>query len=337
MKIVHTNEPGFENYWTCGSEKIVGAAPVYSSFYRNYTKKWFGDRIVFDDSFVVVGDANDVLALVPLYSFRNSHNSLNYCFGNAYLHGPLISKPPQTKHFNKICKLIYSYIEELSLKKGIHSHSTMIEPFELLEGRHYYNYLIDYGYKDESSVTNLIECYKPEEILWANLRKSHKWCVNQAKREFSCRVIYKSNYDFELCEAYRKLHAFAAGRVTRCIESFYAMYDAIKDGKAFLVLIEDSSHKVVGSYYFILQGDYALYASAATDPGLKSNNGVGNFGVWQGIISSKELGCKFVDLAQMHVRPDITEKERNIDLFKRGFGGKRVTVFRGTKMFTNNA
>lgn len=334
MKIIYAGEPDFAKLWDRGSNEITGAAPVHTLNLRKYCKLYFGDRIIFDDSFIVVSSSGEVLALVPLYAFRKDKERIDYCFGEEYLHGPLISSPAQSQKFQNTSKLIFTAIENLAVKKGICSHWAMIEPFELIEGRHYYNYLLDFGYADESSVTNIVECDKSDEELWMKLRKSCKSLINRAERSYKSICINKDNFNVELCEEYRRLHALAAGRATRCSETFFEMYEIIKNGKAFLILIKDKEEKTAGAYYFLIQGIYAFYGSAATDPGMPPQSGVGHMGLWKGISIARELGCRFMDLGQLLVRKTITEKEKNIDLFKRGFGGKRVTVFRGIKYFT---
>lgn len=333
MKIIYAGEMDFEELWDRGSNEIIGAAPFHTLYLRKYYKLYFGDKIVFDDSFVVVSPSGKVLALVPLYAFRKDKKRIDYCFGEEYLHGPLISSSVQSQNFQNTSKLIFATIENLAVKKEICAHWAMIEPFELIEGRHYYNYLLDFGYSDESSVTNIVESDKSEEELWMKLRKSYKSLINRAERTYKSICVNKDNFNVELCEEYRKLHALACGRVTRCSESYFEIYEIIKNGKAFLILIKDKEEKTIGAYYFLVQGIYAFYGSAATDPSLPPQSGVGHMGLWKGISVARELGCKFLDLGQLLVRKTITEKEKNIDLFKRGFGGKRVTVFRGIKYF----
>ena len=84
-----------------------------------------------------------------------------------------------------------------------------------------------------------------------------------------------------------------------------------------------------------MQGLYGFYGSAATDPSSDSQSGVGHLGLWNGILFAKKQGCQFMDLGQLLMRPEgVTEKEKNIFLFKTGFGGRKVVVFRSIKNFT---
>jgi len=132
------------------------------------------------------------------------------------------------------------------------------------------------------------------------------------------------------------MHHLAAGRITRPANTFHYMYEMIKGGNAFLVLIQNADLKTVGAYYFLIHGSYGYYGSAATDPSLDSQSGVGHLGLWSGISFAKKRGCKFLDLGQLLMRPEgVTEKEKNIFWFKTGFGGQKVVVFRAVKNFTS--
>lgn len=333
MKIIHANDPGFVEAWARGENGIQSATIFYTNSFREYERLSLGSQIVFDDSFAVVSAQGDVRALVPLYAFKKN-DSLEYCYSTlGYLPGPIIAGLPGSKGFDRILKPVVDYIEELSMKKNILGHKVMIDAVELVERRNYSNYFCDFGYKDASTVTTLIQCDLSEEALWGDLRKSYKPLINRAQRDYKTIVVDKDHYDEQLCEEYRKLHALASGRATRAIESFQKMYEMIKIGKAFLVLVQNNLSKTVGSYYFLMHNGYAFYGSAATHPDLGPQAGVGHWGLWKGILSARQLGCKFMDLGQLLSREDITDKERNIDLFKRGFGGRQVSVFRATRRF----
>lgn len=330
--IIHVHDPGFIEAWGRG-EKIQGATVFYTNSFREYERLSFGKGIISDDSFAVVSGSGETRALVPLYAFEKN-GQLEYCYGTlGFLRGPLIDGLPGTETFETVLRLIVDHIEELSVKKGILMHNVMIEAVELAEGRNRLNYLCDFGYEDISTVTPLIQCDSSEELLRRGLRKSYKPLINRAQRNYKTIVVHKDNYDEEFCEEYRKLHALASGRPTRNIDSFRKMYAMIRTGKAFLVLIKDNASVTVGSYYFLTHNGYAFYGSAATHPGLNSQSGVGHLGLWKGILFARQSGCKWMDLGQLLTRKDITEKEKNIHLFKSGFGGKQVTVFRGVRRF----
>lgn len=335
MRIIRVSDPEFDFFWQQGEKKILGATVFYTRAFRQFDKLLFSESMIFDDSFAVVSEAKEVVALVPLYAFKSENGLLQYSYGEHYLRGPIIVGVVGKKYFDKTADFVFQSIDEIAAQKCISRCLMMMEPVELLERRHYYNYYLEYGYEDVSAVDCLIECGKEEELLWSDVRKSYRPLINKAIRNYKSVIIGQNNFDFDLCEEYRKLHHSAAGRITRPANTFHRMYEMIKSGNAFLVLIQDADLKTVGAYYFLVHGPYGYYGSAATDPSLYPQSGVGHLGLWNGILFAKKQGCQFMDLGQLLIRPGgVTEKEKNIFLFKTGFGGQKVVVFRAVKNFT---
>ncbi|OGX19921.1 MAG: hypothetical protein A2Y04_04230 [Omnitrophica WOR_2 bacterium GWC2_45_7] len=333
MKILHSDDPNFVEAWTRGEKAMAGVTVFYTRSFREYERLLFGDKRTADDSFVVLSAAGEVAAIVPLYAFANDEG-LHYGYGlREYLRGPLFANPPGTKTFDQTVQLVVEHIQELADQRHVLSHRVMIEPVELMEGRNFFNYYMDFDYEDKSAGTSLIECHLTEEELRTRLRKSYKPLINRAQRQYNVMIIHKDDFSYDLCDEYRKLHALAAGRQTRGLESFQKMYEMIKEGKGFLVLIREGANKMVGAYYFLIHRHYAFYGSAATHPESEGQSGIGHLGLWQGILFARRLGAKFLDLGQLLMRPEITEKEKSIDFFKDGFGGRRVVVFRGIRKF----
>lgn len=331
MRICQVSDADFDLFWRLGEEQLAGVTVFYTEIFRRYDRLMFSEKLVADDSFVVISEMSEILALVPLYVFRNEGGALQYSYGMDYLRGPVFAKGMGKKTFEKTAELVFKTIDELALRRGVSRVLLMIEPVELLEQRHYYNYYLDYGYADASAVDCLLEYDKDEAFLWADIRKSYRPLIHKAERAYKSVVIHQEGFDFDLCEEYRKMHHLAAGRVTRPTETFYHMYEMIKEGNAFLILIRDGQ-RTLGAYYFLVKGLYGFYGSAATDPSLDSQSGVGHFGLWSGIVFAKQQGCRFMDLGQLLLRPGgVTDKEKNIFLFKTGFGGQKVVVFRGVK------
>lgn len=335
MKIIHTDNNDFDKCWGKGLLRISGLTPMYSLSVRRFDLELFSSTLERDDSFIVLSDSGEAVALVPLYCFKDISRISEYRYGREYLRSPLIYGSPYTKEYEKIQKYVFAYIENLAEKNKVKAHKTMIEGIELLEGRHYYNYLTDFGYIDESSVCHLIDTSRDIKELWADVRKSYKHLINRADKNYVYETISAQNYDFDRCEDYRKLHFKASGRQTRSLESFYLMYKMIEDNQAFLIIAKGKDGSTAAAQLFYYSKDYSLYASSAINPDLPADSGAGHLAIWQGIVTAKRLGLRFLDMGQLRISSNISEKEKNIALFKKGFGGNTVTVFRGTKIFTN--
>lgn len=333
LKILHSQDKVFQKAWDRGVDTISGATIFYTTAFREYEKNVFGTQFVCDASFVVCSSSNEVLAIVPLYVCKDSEGFLNFSHGGGFLRAPLIGRKSGISEFKKICKTIFDYIEDLAKKKNVCSHLAMVECVEILERRHYYNFLLDYQYMDDSSGTSVVRCDQEKEELRMNLRKSYKPLINKSSRLYNVVYVNQSQYDGDLCEEYRKLHFKAAGRQTRSIKSFEMMYQMIKDGLAYLILIQDANGKMVGAYYFLYHKQYVYYGSAATDPDLDIQSGVGHLGLWSGIMYAKKVGCCFLDVGLIIKDENYSEKQKMIDFYKQGFGGVKTVVFRGIKIF----
>lgn len=336
MKAIHICDNGFDEYWAGGLANFSGATPNYSLGVRQFDHEIFSNTLKQDDSFVVLSEDSEVLAIVPLYCFENEAGILEYRYAGEYLRTPLIDGSLLTKRYDKTQKFVFTYIEKLAKERNVRTHKAMIEGVELLEGRHYYNYLIDYGYNNESSVCQLIDSSKDIDFLWADIRKSYKPLINRAEKGFNCEIVSFDNYSFDKCEDYRKLHFKASGRQTRSIKSFHLMYDMVKNKQAFISFVKEKNNQTVAAHFFYVLGGYCLYASSAIDPDTPSDYGAGHLGMWQGIKAARYMGCRFIDMGQLRLTPTPSDKEMNIAFFKKGFGGRTVTVFRGTKTFFNN-
>ena len=110
MRIIHCDDPNFKELWTRGEKELSGVTIFYTNSFREYDRLMFGDKIVFDDSFLVLSQSSNIAALVPLYAFE-VNDKIEYCYGpNAYLRGPLISSREGTRVFYKIRRVIINHI-----------------------------------------------------------------------------------------------------------------------------------------------------------------------------------------------------------------------------------
>jgi len=335
MKIIDNTHPDFENLWRKGEEAMAGATIFYTTMFRRYEQKLFLGKMAFDDSFLIVSPDGEPCALVPLYAFPEANGTFCYRYGPEYLRGPLVSCLSGSRLFGKVIDFAIDTVAVKAKAKNVCAHWVMLEPFEIIEGRQYYNYFLEYNYEDCSGVCNIIDLTPADDALWSNIRKSYRPLISREAKRCLVSIIGRDNYDFQQCEEYRRLHILAAGKETRPPETFYEMYRFIEEGKAFLILVRGQAGEALGAYYFLYHHNYAFYGSAATDPSLSSQSGVGHLGLWSGISFAKKQGCRFLDLGQLLIRPGgVTEKEKNIFLFKTGFGGRKVVVFRAAKNFT---
>lgn len=305
---------------------------MYTLGVRAFDREIFSSSLVKDDSFVVTR-SSEIVALVPLYRFIGEDGTAEYRYGREYLRAPLIGLSLASRHYKEITKFIFDRIALLAKDNGVTSHRAVIEGIELFEGRTYHNYLTEYGYVDESSVCQLIDLSKSKDDLWSDVRKSYRPLISRARETYSSELVAANNFDLDKCEEYRKLHCKAAGRQTRSVKSFTLMYEMVMNGGGFIVFVRDKSGAAVASHFFFCSRDYCLYASSSIDPDQPQSSGIGHLGLWEGVMSARQLGHTYLDMGQLRIGDTQSEKEEGIAIFKKGFGGRTVTVFRGKKDF----
>jgi hypothetical protein len=330
LNLIRYGENRFDSYWNRGTVDNSIVHPFYSSLLRTFDHQILANNLVSDDSFVVTDEGDRVLALVPLYrcsigekivySSHDSHHLAPIIFGqeNSHLHQTVLQK-------------CFTHIDDLSKENNIYCHSIYYTAPTIVQGIYLYNPLVSYGYVDQSCAGLILSLDEDEEILWRNIRKSYRPLINKALRNNEVLVVDSDNYDFNLCEEYRRLHSIAAGRETRIKESFYQQYRLVECNQGYLVFIINNN-QFLGAYFFYYLNECAFYASAATRPECDVQSGIGHLGLWRGIQKAKELGAHYMDFGKF-LLDKADPKLANIEFFKLGFGGRKVVVFRGAKKF----
>jgi len=320
----------FDTHWRQGLAELKAVHPHYSPILREFDHLCLGADLVSDDSFVFLDERGRIMALVPLY-LCSVDGKLVYGNRDFYQIAPLVAEAETSKLHQEVLFRCCQRIEELAKKKKVLRHRTYFTSPTVPDGIYWSNPLASLGYEDESCTGLILPLCEDKAILWSNIRKSYRPLINKAERNYSCLVIDSTNFDFELCEEYRKLHFEAAGRATRPAASFHRQYALIEQGQGFLVLVGRDA-EYAGAYFFYRIKDCVFYASAATMPGCDAQSGVGHLGLWKGIQKARETGARYMDFGMLfleHADPKVS----NIEFFKFGFGGRKVMMFRGTRHF----
>jgi hypothetical protein len=168
------------------------------------------------------------------------------------------------------------------------------------------------GYLDASTYTCVLD------LSDVRPTKGHRSAIKKAEKYLSWREItdidrFKSDY-FRI-----------AGKATRPDRTFELLRQWIKQG--FGTLLEAEFDELTAGYAYILHWrDYAYYFMSAVDPYFKRYN-VSHFLQAKAFDILRQKGVKRYELGEqvyssLHSQP--SEKERNISLFKRGFGGQVI-------------
>lgn len=198
------------------------------------------------------------------------------------------------------------------------------------------NPLLRHGYLDISLASQVIDLTPNFPALLGDMRKGCRYDVQRSQKLLTTTVYDRDSITHERFEAYRLMHRKAAGGATRPLETFAMMEQWIRQGHAVLVAAAHEGRDV-GFALISTYKNGAYYSSAADDPDAPALP-VGHAMQWaamqalkQAGVEKYEIGVQYPALAP-HCLP--SEKESNIALFKRGFGGETVPLWCAEKFYS---
>jgi lipid II:glycine glycyltransferase (peptidoglycan interpeptide bridge formation enzyme) len=161
--------------------------------------------------------------------------------------------------------------------------------------------------------------------------KGHKAAIKKAEKHLtrnmyfsvkSCRHDFKADY-FRI-----------AGKATRPDESFELLDKWLNRGWATLFVAKYDG-KIAGYIYILHYDSWSYYFMGCTEPEYKGLN-VSHFLIWEAIKALQSNGIRYLEMGdqpQNSLYECPTEKEKNIAVFKRGFGGQIVVKPRSEYFF----
>lgn len=196
-----------------------------------------------------------------------------------------------------------------------------------------------YGYLDASYLTQVLDLTRGPEDLWRDVRDSYRSLIRRGQRELELNVYDAGNPPGRAFERYPRLHAAAAGRVTRSPATFEMMHRMIRDGSA--VLVEGLYEGNPAAYALLLcyRGG-AYYGSGCCSPELDLPYLMHAL-QWTAIEYLRRAGFAWYETGYQCYgptlnRPDVS-KERRISFFKRGMGGAPRLVVGGERYYEPSA
>jgi hypothetical protein len=337
-RIVHCDDPQFEVYWTKFLGQNHQASVFYTLNWLRYQRFYSADRLVADLSFALIAPDDTVLSICPLY-LENYAGVLRFSYRGEFLESlrtPLIALDHQPKSGKAIETEVFGYIDRLARDKGVFKCTFLIDPLCAIYEAEHFNRLTRHGYIDASISTQIIDLRLPREQLWMDLRKSYKPLINKAEGTYEVIIMDHRNADFSLHEGYRQLHLKAAGRVTRPISTFNTQFEMLQADQAVLIGIKFNGRFVSISYFQHFHRS-AYYASETDDPDVQVPVTYGPLTQWRAMLYYKERGFNYIELDNQQFGPqlfdDPSDKELSISMFKRGFGGRTLPLFRGVKYY----
>ena len=295
IEIIRGNEQVFEEFWNTLMLKDDLEHPFGLRSYRKYDTAYAGKGG--DRHMILLNDDKPVAGFyVP------SHNPI------------LTLGELKTNQFQRIFK---DEVEDLL------EHSNRLEFDDLLTGgrlSYLGEILIQKGAQCHAVWSQIIDLSKPKEELWSNIRKSYKSKINQGLKNRVTHIITHQNITDETMGDFQKLHAKAAGRITRPQESWDIQLKMIREGESYLIM-SDNGNEFYSGALFMHSKKTAYYAVAASDPDLEDDS---HAILWEGILHARRLGLKYFEVGNWNYPGQfypVSDKQLNISTFKKGFGG----------------
>lgn len=281
------------------------------------------------------------LAICPLMQESGDAGkgvAAQFSFGGDSLPAPALANELGEKQRLQVLRCVFQIVDRLAKEHSVQRVSWRTSPPASAPRNSGYpplNPFLRHGYHDVSLPTQLLDLAEDETSLLRAMRKGHRADVGRAAKLMGAQVFDHSNITEERFEAYRLLHAKAAGRVTRPLSTFRMMFEWIQRGLAILSCAT-LDEKPVGFALINVYKSGAYYSSGCEDPEF-NHLPIGHLLQWQTIQWLKANGIRRYEIGLQFFAPQphapVSDKEMKISFFKRGFGGQTVPGFRGEKFY----
>jgi len=288
-------------------------------------------NIVSDESFVILGEANDKICLAICFLPIYTDNIINYCNAIA----PIANK-------EKYLKICFEYIDKVSKEFNLDKIEFSIDVSYSQHGQWKYNYLRDYGYIDCTVNNYIFNLSEKAEFLFQKFNTSSRNIVRKAMKEGNCEVIVydENNITNKIFDNYKSYHRICAGKQTRNNESFDYMLSLIRNKRSILLEL-NYEKQPIGYLIVFLFFPYASLSSIANLPEYEREVPIYRLLYWKAIeycenyklmIYGYPAGSSLIDGFNSY----MDKKQLNIAKYKRYMGGIMVPHFKGIKYFNKN-
>lgn len=287
-----------------------------------------------NESFIMCIDNVPVgIAVLCIEKDRDNKNSVSWS-GRDCPAPYIISSSLRQEEKN--LKLLMKEIDRITQEQNIKKICFAIDPLVNPHNDRFlynYNYLIKESYRGKYNMTQIIDLRLDEKILYNNIRKNHKRNINKGKN-YSIEIYDKNSVTLDMIEKYKNIYEIDAGKVTRNSELYMHYYKFIKSGKGYIAFARNDQEYIAVLIATCLNNT-AYYSSYAELEEKTNHISVGHVLHWELIKKLKKDGVEFYNIGEQVFEKSekVSEKEVNISLFKRGFGGYTVSSFSGEKNY----
>ena len=189
-----------------------------------------------------------------------------------------------------------------------------------------FDYLIEYkNFEISRKLTRKIDLNYSEELIRAGIRKSYHSLINWGLREMEIKIFDSSNIQIKQIDQFRKLHLEAAGRETRSYKTWLADFESIKNTPSFIIF-GYLNKQLITAGFFCCDKKHCYYGVSASKRDLFDKPLFHSI-MWMAIKRSKKIGIKMFETGFIDKPANmLSDKEKQIAYFKKGFGGRLYIV-----------
>ena len=296
----------------------------------------YSQRIIANESFVLQ-EGKRILAVAAIYIEEDGEGNRQISWNGRYCLGPYIEESLNYQKQEKYGKEVAEYIDLIAEQYKCKEIWLRLDPLSNpRQSNTFYNYnfLLKYGYIDNSSLTQLIDLRKTQKDLYADIRKGHKSDIKKGQR-YEIEIYDASNITEEQIELYKSIYELDAGKVTRNSELYMHYFYFIQNGLGALALAKYEEKYVAVMIVTFFQKT-AYYSSYGELTEQLEGIPVGHAMQWKMMQYLKDRGIESYELGEQvfgNTHYSCQDKKLiDISNYKRGFGGYTVPFWRGRKI-----
>jgi Acetyltransferase (GNAT) domain len=317
-------DEGLEASWDHFCSRAAGAWFWHRRTYREYTLAYRPQARSRSLAFAL-RDGGELVAAVPLMVEQHDDGP-RFSFGGGPCWAPAVAPDLPPHRLERALNDAFAHVDELAGAHGVRSVSWRLTPLANDWGSYLPFFLAATtraGYVDVSLTSSVIDVSRPIDEIRARMTKGHRSAIAAAGRAGLSATVLTGPAAGPSFDAYRSMHARAAGRVTRPARTFELMKEWLVEEDAALAQA-DYDGAPAGFAYLALNAGRAYYGSAANEPE------IGNLPVGQSLqfaaltwLNARGFRLYEIGLQQFGELPyDVpSSKDLGLARFKRGFGG----------------
>lgn len=308
-----------------------------------HTSKWLSYTLAYSEgigainSSFAVYDSKKIIAIIPLI-FEGNMESREIAFGRVPGPLPALLNGLSGKDKNSLRKDIFAHIDDLAVKGGVLRSRMRSNPLaQASVGNSEGNYSIRYGYIDTSIHTQIIDLKSPLAMILKGFSNGHSSDIKRGLKDIEVIIFDEKNITDYVFNKYVALKIKLSGESVRAKKTFDLMSDWIKVGQGILVAARiKGEDEFAGFVYICIYKNSAYYASSGIDSGAKPLPFTHVIQA-SAINYLKSRGLKNYEIGWQVFTKGLNDfsspKEIAIAKFKRGFGGRMVSLYMGEKYY----